>query len=169
MTAPAGGIPAGARCFSCRSARFPRWMPSSGAEIAKEFAAGLSRAVGRSRLVRRGGEDRMLDRLDPAVVLLVATLLPAPVTALAGLRRPAWAAPVAIGSTVLAFLAALWGWSGDGGAVDVAWAPTWDLRLAFTLDGLAVLYALLATGVGLAVVVYSARYLPLHLEHQHRP
>ena len=38
-----------------------------------------------------------------------------------------------------------------------------------TLDGLAVLYALLATGIGFAVLVYSSRYLPLHLEHEGRP
>jgi multicomponent Na+:H+ antiporter subunit A len=110
----------------------------------------------------------MPDRLDPAI-LLIAALLPAPLTALAGWRRPAWAAPVAVATTLVAFATALLAWAIGGGERDVAWAPTWDLRLAFTLDALAVLYALLATGVGLAVVVYAARYLPLHLEHQHRP
>ncbi len=38
-----------------------------------------------------------------------------------------------------------------------------------TLDGLAALYALLATGIGFLVLVYSGRYLPLHLEHKGRP
>ena len=33
----------------------------------------------------------------------------------------------------------------------------------------AALYALLATGIGFAVLVYSSRYLPLHLEHEGRP
>ncbi len=69
----------------------------------------------------------------------------------------------------LAFGATLWGWLSGGGAVDVAWAPSWDLRLHLELDGLAALYALLATGIGSAVLVYSSRYLPLHLEHQGRP
>jgi multicomponent Na+:H+ antiporter subunit A len=58
------------------------------------------------------------------------------------------------------------GWYSGGGSVDVAWAPTLDLRLSLELDGLAALYSLLATGIGFAVLVYSARYLPLHLEHE---
>jgi multicomponent Na+:H+ antiporter subunit A len=110
----------------------------------------------------------MPDRLDP-LVLLAAAMLPAAATALLGVRRAALAAPVAVGTTLVAFAAALWAWATGGGEFDVAWAPTWDLRLAFSLDGLAILYALLATGVGLAVVVYASRYLPLHLAHQDRP
>src|SRR3712207_7082170 len=50
----------------------------------------------------------------------------------------------------------------------LAWVPSWDLRFALSLDGLAALYALLATGIGFAVLVYSSRYLPLHLEHEGR-
>jgi len=69
----------------------------------------------------------------------------------------------------LAFGATLWGWLSGGGVVDVAWAPSWDLRLHLELDGLAALYALLATGIGFVVLVYSSRYLPLHLEHEGRP
>ena len=53
--------------------------------------------------------------------------------------------------------------------MDFAWAPAWNLRFAVSLDGLAALYALLATGVGFLVLVYSSRYLPLHLEHEGRP
>lgn len=45
----------------------------------------------------------------------------------------------------------------------------WTCGLAFELDGLAILYSLLATGIGLAVLAYSSRYLPLHLAHQRRP
>src|SRR3712207_2146381 len=51
----------------------------------------------------------------------------------------------------------------------LAWVPSWDLRFALSLDGLAALYALLATGIGFAVLLYSSRYLPLHLEHEGRP
>ena len=69
----------------------------------------------------------------------------------------------------LAFGATLAGWAAGGGGVDLPWAPALGLRLAFELDGLAVLYSLLATGIGFAVFVYSGRYLPLHLEHQGRP
>ena len=86
-----------------------------------------------------------------------------------GTARPALAAPVGAALAALAFAATLWGWLSGGGAVDVAWASSWDLRLHLELDGLAALYALLATGVGFAVLVYASRYLPLHLEHQQRP
>ncbi len=105
-----------------------------------------------------------------AVLLpLALTLLAAPAAVAAGALRPAHAAPVGTAFAGLATAAALWGWSVGGGVVDVAWAPSWDLRFAVALDGLAALYALLATGIGFAVLVYSSRYLPLHLEHEGRP
>jgi multicomponent Na+:H+ antiporter subunit A len=69
----------------------------------------------------------------------------------------------------LGFGATLAGWAAGGGSVDLPWAPALGLRLAFELDGLAVIYSLLATGIGFAVFVYSGRYLPLHLAHQGRP
>ncbi|HSK98786.1 MAG TPA: oxidoreductase, partial [Rubrobacteraceae bacterium] len=83
--------------------------------------------------------------------------------------RPAFTAPVGGALAALAFGATLFGWFSGGGAVDVAWAPTLDLRFAVELDGLAVLYSLLATGIGFLVVVYASRYIPLHLHHEHRP
>ena len=100
---------------------------------------------------------------------LVLALLAAPATLVAGALRTAYAAPAGAVLAALATVATLWGWLGGGGSVNVAWAPTWDLRLAFSLDGLAAMYALLATGIGFLVFVYSSRYLPLHLEHQGRP
>lgn len=69
----------------------------------------------------------------------------------------------------LGFIAVLVGWAAGGVAFDLPWAPSLGLRLSFELDGLGVLYSLLATGIGFAVFVYSGRYLPLHLEHQGRP
>src|SRR3712207_9582050 len=69
----------------------------------------------------------------------------------------------------LAALATLWGWLSGGGIVNVPWAPSWDLRFALSLDGFGALHALLATGIGFAVLLYSSRYLPLHLEHEGRP
>jgi multicomponent Na+:H+ antiporter subunit A len=68
----------------------------------------------------------------------------------------------------LAFVLLAWGWMRGGGAVVIPWSATWNLQLHFALDGLAALYGLLATGVGVAVLVYSARYIPLHLSHEHR-
>jgi NADH:ubiquinone oxidoreductase subunit 5 (subunit L)/multisubunit Na+/H+ antiporter MnhA subunit len=56
-----------------------------------------------------------------------------------------------------------------GGGFDTAWLPSWDARLAFRLDGLGALYALLATGIGVAVFAYATAYVPRHLEHEGRP
>ncbi len=69
----------------------------------------------------------------------------------------------------LALVATLWAWLAGGGAIDLPWAPTWNLRLSLRFDGLAALYAFLATGIGLAVLVYSSGYLPRHLAHQQQP
>ncbi|EHR62865.1 hydrogen gas-evolving membrane-bound hydrogenase subunit E [Saccharomonospora cyanea] len=60
-------------------------------------------------------------------------------------------------------------WSAGGFSVSLPWAPSLDLRLSFSLDGLGALYALLATGVGALVFAYGSRYLKLHLEHEERP
>ena len=97
-----------------------------------------------------------------AVLLpLVLALLAAPAALLAGTVRPCYAAPVGAVFAALAALATLWVW-GVGGAADVPWSPTYDLRFAVELDGLAVLYALPATEIDFAVLGYSSRYLPLH-------
>ncbi|HEY6675076.1 MAG TPA: proton-conducting transporter membrane subunit [Rubrobacteraceae bacterium] len=82
--------------------------------------------------------------------------------------RSAYAAPVGVVFAALAAVSVLWEWFAGGGVVDLVWAPTWELRFALSLDGLAALYALLATGVGFLVLVYSWRYIPLHLEHEGR-
>ena len=105
----------------------------------------------------------------PVLLPLALALLAAPAALLAGAWRSAFAAPVGAAFAALAALATLWGWMAGGGEVDVAWVPSWDLRFDLALDGLAALYALLATGIGFAVLLYSSRYLPLHLEHQGRP
>ena len=99
---------------------------------------------------------------------LALALVAAPAAALFGVVRLAVAGPAGAAFAALAFGATLWGWVSGGGAVDAAWAPSWDLRLHLELDGLAALYALLATGIGFVVLVYSSRYLPLHLEHEER-
>ena len=79
---------------------------------------------------------------------------------------PAW---IAVAAAITAFAGFLAGWSTGGGMLDVPWAPTLGLRVTFALDGLAALYCLLATGIGAVVFTYGAGYLPLHLEHEHRP
>ncbi|HLL38915.1 MAG TPA: proton-conducting transporter membrane subunit, partial [Rubrobacteraceae bacterium] len=110
-------------------------------------------------------DTSILALLLPLLLALVA----APVAMIAGAVRPRLAAPVGAAFAVLAFCATAFAWYRGGGSVDFAWAPTWDLRFAVAVDGLATLYALLATGVGFLVLVYSSRYLPLHLEHRGRP
>lgn len=112
--------------------------------------------------------DGMTTHINPAILLLcLAFAAPLAVT-LVGLFRPRWTPAVAIVATALAFLAVLWSFSRDDASFDVAWAPTWGFRFTLTLDGLGRQYALLATGIGLAVVVYASRYIPLHLAHHHR-
>jgi len=100
---------------------------------------------------------------------LFLALLAAPAAMLAGALRPRLAASVGVTFAALTFLATALAWYWGGGALDIAWAPTWDLRFAVTLDGFAALYALLASGIGFLVLVYSSRYLPLHLEYEERP
>lgn len=75
----------------------------------------------------------------------------------------------AIACACAALATFLGGWLAGGGGVDLAWAPSWDLRLAFELDGLGALYAILASGIGVLVFVYASAYMPRHLAHQGRP
>src|SRR5690348_5217089 len=103
------------------------------------------------------------------LVTLALSLLAGPLALAVGRVRPSWAAPTGGAAAALAFVSALWAASAGTPEVDVPWAPTLNLRLQLRLDGLALLYVLLATGIGLAVIVYAARYIPLHLEHQLRP
>src|SRR5689334_1036693 len=103
------------------------------------------------------------------LVPLVLSLLAGPVALVLGRVRRNWAAPAAGLSAALAFLSALSAATTGAPEVDVPWAPSLNLRLQLRLDGLALLYILLATGIGLAVIVFAARYIPLHLERQHRP
>ena len=83
-----------------------------------------------------------------------------------GSRRLAGAS---LASAAAALVATLAGWAAADWAIDVPWVPTLGLRLDFRFDGLAVLYALLATGIGLLVFVYGAAYLPRHIAHEDRP
>lgn len=75
---------------------------------------------------------------------------------------------VSVALAAIGFALLVWG-SGRDLAVDLPWVPTLGLRLDFALDGLAVLYGLLATGIGAMVFWFGARYMPLHLAHQGRP
>src|SRR5918998_1324753 len=91
-----------------------------------------------------------------ALIPLVLALLAAPAALLAGALKPAYAAPVGTTFAALAALVTLWGWLSGGGTLDIAWVPSWNVHFTVALDGLAALYALLATGIGFAVLVYSS-------------
>jgi multicomponent Na+:H+ antiporter subunit A len=53
---------------------------------------------------------------------------------------------------------------GDALIVSHAWAPSIGLALSFRLDGLSLLFALLISGIGALVVVYSGGYLAGHAQ-----
>lgn len=82
-----------------------------------------------------------------------------------GLSAPAGAAVACACAALAAFLGVR---LAGGAGFDVAWAPTWDLRLAFELDGLAALYGVLAAGIGALVFAYASAYVPRQLAHQER-
>jgi len=48
---------------------------------------------------------------------------------------------------------------GSHGTVRIPWIPALDVGLQFTIDGWGLLFALLASGIGVLVFVYSARYM----------
>jgi multicomponent Na+:H+ antiporter subunit A len=82
---------------------------------------------------------------------------------------PSAVGAAAVGVAAVAAVAVLVVWRRGGAGVDLAWLPSWNARLAFRLDGLGVLYGLLATGIGVAVFTYATAYMPRHLEHEERP
>ncbi|MEU7478366.1 hydrogen gas-evolving membrane-bound hydrogenase subunit E [Lentzea sp. NPDC042327] len=79
-----------------------------------------------------------------------------------------WQGWTACAAAAAGFVLCLLGWLAGGGGFSAPWAPSLNLRLSFTFDGLSALYGLLATGVGALVFAYGTRYLTLHLEHQRR-
>jgi multicomponent Na+:H+ antiporter subunit A len=52
--------------------------------------------------------------------------------------------------------------SEGGRLVEVPWAPSLGLSLAFNLDALGLLFALLITGIGALIVLYASHYLEGH-------
>ncbi|HEY8600595.1 MAG TPA: proton-conducting transporter membrane subunit, partial [Thermomicrobiales bacterium] len=102
------------------------------------------------------------------LIPLFVALCAAPIAAAAGAFDRRATGPVAVLLAAVSCGAIVWGWASGGGSVSLPWAPTWHLTLTVALDDLAFLYALLATGIGVAVLFYAACYLPLHLHHQAR-
>lgn len=58
--------------------------------------------------------------------------------------------------------------AGEGGEVVVSWIPSLDLELRFMVDGLAVFFGLIVSGMGVLVFFYAAFYLDDHYEFHGR-
>ncbi|HZH69171.1 MAG TPA: putative monovalent cation/H+ antiporter subunit A [Flavobacteriaceae bacterium] len=52
--------------------------------------------------------------------------------------------------------------SGEVVSTQYKWVPTYGVNLSFTLDGISLLFALMITGIGFLVFVYTASYLKGH-------
>ncbi|MGN6488032.1 MAG: hydrogen gas-evolving membrane-bound hydrogenase subunit E [Devosia sp.] len=113
-------------------------------------------------------------QLTPDIAVLSAVLLPLVGAVLAPLLQRVLRA---YAGWVLALIPA-WGFVAlyglapelaDGARLTVGWdwAPSWNLRLSFLLDGLSLTFALAIAGIGALVVLYSASYLKGHA-HQGR-
>jgi multicomponent Na+:H+ antiporter subunit A len=102
---------------------------------------------------------------NPALLVLIVAMLAPVATVIVGYWEPRRVSVIAVAAAATAFLAALWGATRDPSSWDARWIATWDVHLAVTLDGLASMYALLATGIGLLVTLYAAGYMPLHRAH----
>lgn len=107
--------------------------------------------------------------LNAAMMLLVVAFAAPGAVLVCGVFRDRLVPHVAVIMTALAAMVAAWTFWQPDASVDVAWAATVGLRFEMSLDGLARLYALLATGIGFFVVSYASRYIKLHLDHQQRP
>jgi multicomponent K+:H+ antiporter subunit A/multicomponent Na+:H+ antiporter subunit A len=112
--------------------------------------------------------------MSPQACLLVAVFLPMlaslPV-AMAGRRwgrRTAWLALIFPVVSFVAMLTLAGSHEGVGRVMSWAWVPTLGLELAFLVDGLSLLFALIVSGMGVLVVFYAAFYLDDHYAHQGR-
>ncbi len=107
----------------------------------------------------------------PVILLpLLISLASIPMILLIGVRKPKWTGWFSVLASLAAFLSALIIWlNSRGGSFDLPWAPTWGLRLQFTFDGLAALYVLMTTGIGVVVLIYSTGYIPRHLDKEKQP
>ncbi len=109
-----------------------------------------------------------ITNLNLAVVLLCAAFAAPLVTTAIGTWRPALTGIVAIVTTSVCLAIVIVSYRAETASIDLPWSETFGFRFHLELDGLAQMYALLATGIGLLVVIYAYRYIPLHLEHHHR-
>jgi multicomponent Na+:H+ antiporter subunit A len=106
---------------------------------------------------------------DPLPWLLLLALLGPVAVAGVAAATPRLAAAAAIGVAGLTFALSAVCLGATTGEYAIPWAMSWGLRATVGFDGLAALYCLLASGIGLVVFVYAGAYMPLHLRHDRRP
>ena len=97
--------------------------------------------------------------------IILTTLALGPVAAGLGRRPARWARLVALWPLAVAVwlaFAYVGVLGGEARVETLAWAPRLGLSLAFRLDGLSGLFALLVAGVGTGVVFYAAHYFDGH-------
>jgi multicomponent Na+:H+ antiporter subunit A len=102
---------------------------------------------------------------NPALAVLIAAVLAPLLTIIVGYWEPRRVSHMAIFSTAVAFAMAVWGSRQDDASWSANWIEDWGIQFAVSLDGLAAMYSLLATGIGLLVVLYASHYMPLHRAH----
>lgn len=107
--------------------------------------------------------------MNAAMMLLVAAFAAPILVLVCGAFSARLVPHVALVTTAIAAIIAGWSFWLPEAAVNASWAEVYGFRFELELDGLARLYALLATGIGLFVVAYATRYIELHLRHQGRP
>ncbi len=101
---------------------------------------------------------------------LLISLGAIPIILLLGVRKPAWTGWFSVLASLSAFASALVIWIFTGGGIlDLPWVPSWGLHLQFAFDGLAALYVLMTTGIGVIVLLYSTGYIPRHLNKENQP
>src|SRR5690606_33123799 len=103
-----------------------------------------------------------------ALPLLVAALLPL-LARLPFVRRVPWLPAVATALFCCVGFAGLRALAGEA-TFSFPWIPAYWIDFSLRLDGLAFLFALLITAIGVAILGFSARYLPhdLHEEESER-
>ena len=100
-----------------------------------------------------------------SIGLIVLATLIAPPLAVRLDQRAGWLLALAPLAAFIHFLTQMPVVAGGGVITQtLAWVPALDIELAFRLDGLSLLFALLITGIGALIVLYAGAYLS---EHRH--
>lgn len=100
--------------------------------------------------------------------LLIAFCVP-PAVLLGGIWRQRLAPHIAIVGALATLLALAMSWGGRDQIFSWPWVNSFNIQFMLVNDGLALLYSIIASGIGLMVLVYSSGYLPHYLQKHDRP